>query len=280
MMIRLPEDDAIRIMRHLATVAEATKGGSSSWTGDFYTLMQGLDTKDASRVGRLLVEAIGREKDTETRWWLAAGLCLAAERMDPGVAVQVCGPVIKEMAKAITTKKTSDNLEYNEYLVAGFTVVGSKLDRMLADQAARVLAAAIERETDANSRSTAAHALSLVATRMEPTQAARLCGEAGNALATAIEREKNHTVRAKLSDAFSSVAIRMEPIQAARVCGQAARSLSHALERESNTEALSFLTSPLVCYQPYGPEPSCSGLRPRRTRSSPCDRTGNECHRP
>ena len=44
-------------------------------------------------------------------------------------------------------------------------------------QAARILAAALVRETDANVRSSLASALSTVAGRMEPAEAARVCGD-------------------------------------------------------------------------------------------------------
>ena len=61
--------------------------------------------------------------------------------------------------------------------------------------AAKTLAEALGRETDADARSSLASALSEVAGRMDPTEAARICGQAAKILAEALGRETDANAR-------------------------------------------------------------------------------------
>jgi hypothetical protein len=128
MMIRLPLDQAAKAVRLLANVAESTKGDNSSRTAEFYSLIGDLDPFDAARVSRVLMAALELEKDSKIRWWLAAGLCRAAQSMSPDDVTRVCGPAIVDMAEAVGTRKAANGLEYNDYLVDGFAATVSKLD--------------------------------------------------------------------------------------------------------------------------------------------------------
>jgi len=245
MMLRLPQDQAIKAIRLLATVAEETKGGTQSQTVGFYYLIGGLDAGDATRVARLLAAAVEKEKDPSIRWWLAAGLCRAGERMEPGEIAHVCGPVAKDMADAVATKKASGFLECSGYLVDGFSIVASKLGPVHAREAAKVLASRLEHETDLNARCKLAQALAAVAGRMDPTEAAHTCGQAANVLAEALGRETDYIARLSLASALSEVSGRMEPAEAARICTQAAKVLADALGRETDTGTRSSLASAL-----------------------------------
>jgi hypothetical protein len=234
MMLRLPQDQAVQIIRLLASVAEETRGGTDSRTVDFYYLMRKLDQVDATRVARLLASALEKEKDKNIRWWLAAGLCLAAEKMDPGEVAQVCGPVAKDMADSVATRKASGDLECNGYLFSGFGVVATQLDRARASQASKVLSKALERETDSYTLIRLAKALASTAGRIDPTQAAQVCGQAARLLAAKFEQETYANQRESLAQALSSLAARMEPARAAQICEQAVRTLAKALENEEN----------------------------------------------
>ena len=178
MLIRLPQDQAVQAIHLLATVAEETRGGMQSRTVDFYDLIDSLDPGDATRVARLLAAAVEKEKDPNVRWWLAAGLCRAAEKMDLEEIAHVCGSVAKDMANAVATKKASGGLEYSGYLFHGFMVVASRMGSAHTGEVAKVLAARLEQEPEANARSRLAQALAAVAGRMEPAQTAQVCGQA------------------------------------------------------------------------------------------------------
>ncbi len=282
MMIRLPPDRAAKAVRLLATVAEATKGDMGSRTVDFYYLIGGLDPPDAARVARVLVVALDQEKDSKIRWWLAAGLCCVAERMDPNDAMQICEPAAVDMASAVATTKRSGNLNYNQYIVNGFKTTMSRIDQVHAGRAAAVLSDAVERETDAQALDNLATALSSVVDRLEPAQAARICSQALRVLTSALVNETNINRSTSLASAVSTIARHLEPIQAARtlvaalerakvaeVCyrlavdlsmiagrmnkaqaaqtsGQAARQLTARLEREEDLNSLHRLAQALI----------------------------------
>ena len=90
-------------------------------------------------------------------------------------------------------------------------------------EAAKTLAEALGHETDASARSSLASALSTVAGRMDPTEAARICGQAAKTLAEALGRETDANARFSLASALSTVAGRMEPAEAAQVCSDVIR---------------------------------------------------------
>ena len=119
----------------------------------------------------MLVVALELEKDLKNRWWLAAGLCVAAEKLTADDAAQVCEPAAVDMAEAIATRKLSADLEYNGYLLGGFTRAMSRIASSRADQAAGVLAAAFEREKDVGALSRLATALESAASRLALKQA-------------------------------------------------------------------------------------------------------------
>ena len=58
---------------------------------------------------------------------------------------------------------------------------------------------------------------------MDPTEAARICGQAAKTLAEALGRETDADARSSLASALSKVAGRMDPAEAARVCGDVIR---------------------------------------------------------
>jgi hypothetical protein len=84
-------------------------------------------------------------------------------------------------------------------------------------QAAKTLAKALGRETDAGARSRMAEALSAVSGRMDPTEAARICGQAAKMLTEALGRETDAGARQSLTQALSGVSGRMDPTEAERI---------------------------------------------------------------
>ena len=244
-MLRLPQDQAIKAIRLLATVAEETRGGMQSRTVDFYYLIGSLDPGDATRVARLLATAVEKEKSPGIRWWLAAGLCLACEKMEPREVAHICGPVAKNMADAVATQKSSGDLEFNQYLVEGFKVVASKVGPAHAGEAAKVLTTRLEHESEANALSRSAELVAAVAGRMDRAQAVQICDRAASLLTTKLEREKDANARNTLAQGLASLGAQMQPTQAAQDCGRAAKTLAEALGRERDADARQSLASAL-----------------------------------
>ena len=51
-----------------------------------------MQRADAGCAAQLIVTALDKEKDTDMRWCLAAGLIVVVDQMEPEAAVRICGP--------------------------------------------------------------------------------------------------------------------------------------------------------------------------------------------
>ena len=71
--------------------------------------------------------------------------------------------------------------------------------------------------------------------RLEPAEAARICGPAARTLTDALELQKDANDLMWLVESLESVASRLEPAEAGRICGQAARMLIPYMERIRST---------------------------------------------
>jgi hypothetical protein len=87
----------------------------------------------------------------------------------------------------------------------------------LAAKAADVLVIALKTEKDISVRKVLARDLATVATRLEPNQAAKVCGQAADVLVAALVKESNSD--RDLVEGLSSIAVRIEPGQAAEAAG-------------------------------------------------------------
>jgi tRNA A-37 threonylcarbamoyl transferase component Bud32 len=264
---------------------------------------------DPSLAARTLAEALRRDTNADARTSLALALSEVAGRMDPTEAARICGQAAKTLAEALgretdanartslakalsevsgrmdpteAAKILAEALGHVKDFDAGLSQLASALSEVagrmdpteaarICGQAAKRLAEALGRETDADARTSLALALSAVVGRMDPTEAARICGPAAKTLAEALGRETeanactslakallevsgrmDPTEAAKtlaealghvkdfdaglsqLASALSEVAGRMDPTEAARICGQAAKTLAEALGRETD----------------------------------------------
>jgi hypothetical protein len=150
---------------------------------------------------------------------LADGLMTIADRMDQPEAA-----TIRRRAFEIIVTNPAASL-------------GSVAERMQPADAAQILVKAIERETTAHICNSQASALVMVSARLDPAQAARVCGQAAQILATRLAQEKDAGARAILAGSLESFASRMEPAQTARICGQAATTIATTLEWEKDARA-------------------------------------------
>ena len=165
----------------------------------------------------MLAAALAQERDPKVRWWLAAGLCWMAEKMDPNEAARVCGPVVADMGEAVAPASY-----IRHSVIDGFAIVASRQSVAVASRSARVLADAIKKEKESpDDRAFLVEGLATVAARMEPVEARRICGEVARALADRLKADGT----AGSAMGLAVLADRMEPVEAQRICGEAARAL-------------------------------------------------------
>jgi serine/threonine protein kinase len=99
---------------------------------------------------------------------------------------------------------------------------------------AKALTQALAKRSDPISQGVLARALSVVAARMEPGEAARVCAEAAATLARALDRMTDPSAQQALAEGLAAVAGWMEPAAAARVCASAAATLTDRMVQKNN----------------------------------------------
>jgi hypothetical protein len=248
LMVRLPMGRAAQTARLLARVADfANQARGTYEPHKAHDVVASLDAADAARTAPVLVAALGQEGDPSIRWWLTAGLCMMAEKMDPEEAARVCGPLVADIGEAV---KSASSVRHN--VIHGLVVAASRQAPAVAGRAARVLADVFRKEGgDTTAGTDIVNGLATLADRMEPVEAALVCGEAARVLADAMKKYLYHENSVK---GLEILAGRMKPIEAERICGEAARILSDrhlwkglaAVARGSNpAEAARILTDAL-----------------------------------
>jgi serine/threonine protein kinase len=121
------------------------------------------------------------------------------------------------------------------------------LDRRLAGRTAVTLTQAMGKATDPYALRNLAQALSAVAARLEPKEAARLCRQAAATLTQAMSRSWTlmPDTLGSIARALSVVVARLEPKEAARLSGQAATTLARAMSKSTNTVGLEYMAQGL-----------------------------------
>ena len=185
----------------------------------------------------MLVTALGQKADPNTRWWLVAGLCVVAEKMDAEEAARVCGPVVADMGKAVAAMVVdmgnpvaANGRFYSMVLINGFAVVASRQTPAVASRSARVLADAFKGENGMSHGLALANGLATLAGRLEPVEAERICGEAARVLADRLA-QRQYWDDTDAATGLAVLAGRMERIEAERICGEAGPTPLQCLER-------------------------------------------------
>ena len=241
MMIRLPADGAARTARRLAKIAHlgpvAGEGGAAAYVDaqNFYVVLSSLDADDAARTARVLVAALRKENDPSIRWWLAAGLCMMAEKMDSEEAARVCSSAVGDMGAAVAVPSY-----YREQLINEFAVVASRQTPAVAGHWARPC-----RRSQEGGRWSDCPGGEMSGNTGQSDGAGRggeHLHEAARCLADSL---KENPVGQDSASCLAVLAARMRPVDAARICGQAAKSLAEALAQATDVQTRSSLASAL-----------------------------------
>ncbi len=94
--------------------------------------------------------------------------------------------------------------------------------------AAKVLADALEHETDAEARSSLANGLASLAARLDAAGAAKVCGPGAKILADALEQATDADARQEFGNGLKSLAARLSPAEVAKLARNLADALEHA----------------------------------------------------
>jgi hypothetical protein len=131
---------------------------------------------------RLLADALAKEWSDYKRCLLAEGLSVVSGRLPPAEAAAVCGSAARLLAEA-HTKETSAafnqrlplDLPTRYFLARGLSSVSGQLPPA---EAARLLAEALAKETDADTCKVLAEGLVTITDGMERAEADRICEQA------------------------------------------------------------------------------------------------------
>jgi tRNA A-37 threonylcarbamoyl transferase component Bud32 len=115
------------------------------------------------------------------------------------------------------------------------------LDGPAATDVANLLARAMSKTTDLSALSHLAGGLSAVAARLEPRQAATVCGQAANLLSLTMSKTTEPSALSPLAQGLSAVAARLEP----RETKEAANLLAQTMSKTTDPIALSYLAGGL-----------------------------------
>jgi hypothetical protein len=230
--------EAGRIRRQAARVMIAALGREKDANAcamlaeDVVSVVSGMDKTEAAKIigqaAQLLAGAFARETDANARNSLASALAKVSARLEPAEAARTCGRAARVLADALDREK---NAGARSSLASGLVSLAGLMDQF---EFFSPLVTALIRETNDNRL---ASNLASLASRSNPTEAARVYGQAAHVLTTALEHEKGVNERSTLASNLASLAGRLDPAEAARINGQAARSLAVALARDTNDQS-------------------------------------------
>jgi serine/threonine protein kinase len=130
------------------------------------------------------------------------------------------------------------------------------LHRRPAGKTADALVQAMRNTTDPGTLQSLARHLAAVSPRLEPKEAAQLCGQAATILNQTISKTTNRDALRGLVQSLLAVSGRLEPKEAAEVCSQAAATLTQAMSK--NTDLL------VLLYLARGLSPVSAHLEPKQ----------------
>ena len=161
------------------------------------------------------------------------------DRMTPTEAAKVCDKFARLVLEDLSVEKVGDLYLSSLFHHPGdsgnprwslSSTVATLVERMspgeaekVALPAARVLAGAVEKTTDAKVRRAIALDLTRVTSRLSPAEAAKVCGRVAQVLTAALEKETHDKDRLILASGLMCLAVRLAPSDATSALRLAAR---------------------------------------------------------
>ncbi|WP_435011199.1 protein kinase domain-containing protein [Tundrisphaera lichenicola] len=187
----------------------------------------GLDPVRRAKASRLLADRLSHtELSLETKTEIAFILLNLEAR--PGPVSERASEII---IQALSVELKGEFLEgfILDALMSCLPILSNNID---INKTSIMIVSALERETDVDARSTLAWDLNKVASRLDVTEASRVCSRAARTLVSALEREADVSARGRLASYLEAVTSWLDATEAARV----SRVLVSSLDRESSVD--------------------------------------------
>jgi serine/threonine protein kinase len=217
-----------------------------------------LDREEASNLRSQTIASLSQTLATTRNrldyTGLAEALAGLAPHMDRNEAAQAAVSVNTALARFAFGLRKSTQIQQDN-TVWGFEVytlvifadaLSAVAGRLDPKEAARLCAQAPEILIQALAKTYDARlalALARLAAHMEPKEAARICAQAGAILTRAMPTVTNLYFQQNVAVGIAAVAARMEPTEAARVCAQASAILAEAMVGSAKPEDLDVWTN-------------------------------------
>jgi len=202
-----------------------------------------MDPAKAAQVcgqaARSMTAAFKRETDANVRSSLAYGLSSLSVRLDNDEAIKTVRLIVSAM---------QDDWAFNQSEPGFYGLLTQEMDPVDANRVAHILVAAIGQETDSNARWWLAAGLAMVAPKMEPKQAARICAPVFLDLIGAFVRERHNSLLFEsnynyfMADGVRAASAGVDQIHA----GKAAQAIVHTLNRGVDDDMRRVLTTGLA----------------------------------
>jgi serine/threonine protein kinase len=180
-----------------------------------------LDSGEAAKVAAVLDKEFTKTNQNQELTVLLLGLDAIAPRLDP-----------KEAARLYAPARYAHLMTGSSQLIAGFSAAAV---RMKNEDASDTLLQAMAKANHPSELHAFAEALSRVAARMEPKEAARTCSQAAAVLAAAMQKKDDFSsslyTQGLLVEGISAVAPYLEDKEASHVFSQAIGSILQALAK-------------------------------------------------
>jgi hypothetical protein len=152
---------------------EPEKSARYSLASELIAVCRRLRPAEALPLAGRISAALDHEEDAQVRWLLASAFVATARSLDALQAAQFAGHVARTLANALE-READPNAR--RALATGLGAAASLIERAEAARIGARLAAALEHQLDVD-RGPLASVLAAVCNRLDPAEAARLCGE-------------------------------------------------------------------------------------------------------
>jgi serine/threonine protein kinase/pilus assembly protein TadC len=187
-----------------------------------------LEPKAATEVAATLTQAMSKTTNRDAIVHLEQALTSVAARLESKEAAEVAATLTQAMSKT-TDPNALGNLAQ---------ALSARLEPREAAEVAATISQAMSKNTDPNALGNLAQALSAVSARLEPKQAAELCGQPAATIAQAMSKNTDDFALLNLARGLSAVSARLEPNEAAKLCGQPAATIAQTIKVTEAPDAL------------------------------------------
>jgi serine/threonine-protein kinase len=251
---RLEPNDAARFCAEASTIlSQALAETTHAWSlqklaQSLVAVSAHLDPRSAAQAAATLNRAMARTAHPDALPYLAQALVAVASRLEATEAARFCAEATATLAQARANSSfpSRANSSFNSKtfsLTEPLAALAALQEPKDTAQAAATLSQLIAKTANPRALSGLAEGLAVVADRLEPREAVRLCTQAATILSQSMSKMANPAALGRLAemsslaDGLAVVAHRLEPREAGRLCNQAADTLLQAMAKTNDPVA-------------------------------------------